>query len=59
MGQAGSSSKVAIDAALLMRVKGALQKQRQIIKSLVGQEKLDSRDEDVGSQVRIVQFRRQ
>lgn len=43
----GGGSKVAIDAALLMRVKGALQKQRQIIKSLVGHEKLDSREEDV------------
>jgi hypothetical protein len=40
-------SKVAIDAALLVKVKKALQKQRQIIKNLVGQDRLDSREEDV------------
>ncbi|MGD1982296.1 MAG: DUF1631 family protein [Chromatiaceae bacterium] len=43
----GGQAKVAIDAALLMRVKGALQKQRQIIKSLVGKDQLDRREEDV------------
>jgi hypothetical protein len=47
MSSAGSQAKVAIDAALLLRVKGALQKQRQIIKSLVGHERLDRREEDV------------
>lgn len=47
MASGGSTSKVAIDAALLMKVKGALQKQRQIIKSLVGRDKLDRREEDV------------
>jgi len=38
---------VTVDAALLLKVKNALQKQRQIIKSLVGQDKLDRREEDV------------
>ena len=38
---------VAVDAALLLKVKNALQKQRQIIKSLVGKDKLDRREEDV------------
>jgi len=47
MNLGGSAAKVAIDAALLMRVKGALQKQRQIIKNLVGHDKLDRREEDV------------
>ena len=41
------ASKVAVDPALLMKVKHALQKQRQIIKSLVGKDKLDRREEDV------------
>ena len=40
-------SKVAIDAALLLKVKKALEKQRLIIKSLVGHERLDRREEDV------------
>lgn len=40
-------SKVAVDAALLLKVKNALQKQRQIIKNLVGQDKLDRKEEDV------------
>lgn len=44
-GQVGA--KVAVDAALLMKVKHALQKQRQIIKNLVGQDKLDRKEEDV------------
>jgi hypothetical protein len=47
MNLGGSAAKVAIDAALLMRVKGALEKQRQIIKNLVGHDKLDRREEDV------------
>ncbi len=38
---------VAIDADLLRRVQMALQKQRQIIKNLVGKDKLDRREEDV------------
>jgi hypothetical protein len=42
-----AGSKVAVDAALLMKVKHALQKQRQIIKNLVGQDKLDRKEEDV------------
>lgn len=42
-----SAKVVAVDAALLMKVKNALQKQRQIIKSLVGRDKLDRREEDV------------
>jgi len=42
-----TGSKVAVDAALLMKVKHALQKQRQIIKNLVGQDKLDRKEEDV------------
>ncbi|MCB1773759.1 MAG: DUF1631 family protein [Gammaproteobacteria bacterium] len=41
------SSKVEVDATLLVKVKGALEKQRQIIKSLVGREKLDAKEEDV------------
>jgi len=40
-------SKVAVDPALLLKVKQALQKQRQIIKSLVGKDKLDRNEEDV------------
>ncbi|MBT8428973.1 MAG: DUF1631 domain-containing protein, partial [Gammaproteobacteria bacterium] len=40
-------SKVAVDPALLIKVKHALQKQRQIIKSLVGKDKLDRNEEDV------------
>lgn len=42
-----AAPKVTVDAALLVKVKSALQKQRQIIKSLVGKDKLDSREEDV------------
>jgi len=42
-----AGAKVAVDAALLMKVKNALQKQRQIIKNLVGQDKLDRNEEDV------------
>ena len=38
---------VAIDAALLKRVQMALEKQRRIIKNLVGKDKLDRREEDV------------
>ena len=38
---------VAVDANLLLKVKGALEKQRLIIKNLVGRDKLDSREEDV------------
>ncbi len=38
---------VAIDAALLRRVQMALEKQRQIIKNLVGKDRLDRREEDV------------
>jgi len=38
---------VAVDAALLLKVKNALQKQRQIIKGLVGRDKLERREEDV------------
>jgi hypothetical protein len=38
---------VAIDAVLLKRVQMALQKQRQIIKNLVGQDRLDRREEDI------------
>lgn len=41
------SKVVAVDAALLLKVKDALKKQRQIIKNLVGREKLDRREEDV------------
>lgn len=41
------SSKVEVDATLLVKVKSALEKQRQIIKSLVGREKLDAKEEDV------------
>ncbi len=44
---ATATSKVAVDAILLMKVKNALQKQRQIIKSLVGKDKLESHEEDV------------
>lgn len=40
-------SKVSVDAALLLKVKGALEKQRQIIKGLVGRDRLESKDEDV------------
>ncbi len=40
-------SKVAVDAALLLKVRRALEKQRQIIKGLVGRERLDSKEEDV------------
>jgi hypothetical protein len=47
MATKGGASKVAVDAALLMRVKGTLQRQRQIIKSLVGRDKLDRNEEDV------------
>lgn len=42
-----AGSKVAVDAALLMKVKKALEKQRLIIKSLVGKDRLDRREEDV------------
>ena len=42
-----AGSKVAIDPALLMKVKHALQKQRQIIKNLVGKDRLERREEDV------------
>jgi hypothetical protein len=38
---------VAIDAVLLKRVQMALQKQRKIIKNLVGKDKLDRREEDI------------
>lgn len=38
---------VAVDAELLVKVKNALEKQRRIIKSLVGRDKLDRREEDV------------
>ena len=38
---------VSVDATLLLKVKGALEKQRQIIKSLVGRDRLDRREEDV------------
>ncbi len=38
---------VSVDANLLMKVKGALEKQRQIIKNLVGRDRLDRREEDV------------
>jgi len=38
---------VAVDATLLLKVKNALEKQRQIIKNLVGRDQLDSREEDV------------
>ena len=44
---ATAASKVTVDALLLMKVKTALQKQRQIIKSLVGRDKLESHEEDV------------
>ncbi|HOP16229.1 MAG: DUF1631 family protein [Gammaproteobacteria bacterium] len=40
-------SKVAVDAALLLKVKKALEKQRLIIKSLVGKDRLDRKEEDV------------
>ncbi|WP_078121123.1 DUF1631 family protein [Thiosocius teredinicola] len=40
-------TKVSVDAALLLKVKGALEKQRQIIKGLVGRDRLESKDEDV------------
>ena len=40
-------TKVAVDAALLVKVKQALEKQRQIIKGLVGRDKLDRKEEDV------------
>lgn len=39
--------KVAVDPALLLKVKKALEKQRQIIKRLVGKDKLDRKEEDV------------
>jgi len=39
--------KVAIDPALLVKVKHALEKQRQIIKNLVGKDRLDRKEEDV------------
>ncbi len=39
--------KVAVDPALLVKVKNALEKQRQIIKRLVGKDRLDRREEDV------------
>lgn len=45
--EGASPSKVAVDAELLVKVKAALQKQRQIIKNLVGKDKLDTREEDV------------
>ncbi len=38
---------VAVDAELLMKVKNALQRQRRIIKSLVGRDKLERHEEDV------------
>lgn len=40
-------SKVAVDATLLLKVKNALEKQRQIIKNLVGHDRLDAKEEDV------------
>ncbi|MCG6966280.1 MAG: DUF1631 domain-containing protein [Chromatiaceae bacterium] len=42
-----SAKVVAIDASLLLKVKNALEKQRQVIKSLVGKDKLDRHEEDV------------
>ena len=39
--------KVAVDPALLLKVKKALEKQRRIIKSLVGKDKLERKEEDV------------
>lgn len=41
------TSKVEIDAQLLLKVKKALEKQRFIIKNLVGRDRLETRDEDV------------
>jgi hypothetical protein len=41
------SSKVAVDATLLLKVKNALEKQRLIIKNLVGHDRLDAQEEDV------------
>ena len=38
---------VAVDAELLVKVKNALEKQRRIIKNLVGRDKLDRHEEDV------------
>jgi hypothetical protein len=38
---------VAVDAELLVKVKQALERQRKIIKNLVGRDKLDRREEDV------------
>ena len=38
---------VAVDAELLLKVKNALQRQRRIIKSLVGRDKLERHEEDV------------
>jgi hypothetical protein len=40
-------AQVAVDATLLRKVRNALEKQRQIIKRLVGQDQLDATDEDV------------
>ena len=42
-----AGSRVSVDPALLMKVKHALEKQRQIIKNLVGKDKLDRNEEDV------------
>jgi hypothetical protein len=39
--------KIEVDPSLLVKVKSALEKQRQIIKSLVGRERLDAKEEDV------------
>lgn len=46
-GEGGTQRVVAIDAALLLKVKNALERQRTIIKSLVGRDKLDRHEEDV------------
>ena len=45
-GQPGIKT-VAVDAELLVKVKNALEKQRRIIKTLVGRDKLDRHEEDV------------
>jgi hypothetical protein len=41
------TSKVEIDAQLLLKIKKALEKQRYIIKNLVGRDRLETKDEDV------------
>ncbi|MDJ0738885.1 MAG: DUF1631 family protein [Gammaproteobacteria bacterium] len=45
-GQAGAKV-ITVDAELLVKVKGALERQRRIIKSLVGRDKLERQDEDI------------